>query len=71
MRRRIWHQSVWFSQMHIRGKSEDLVIKGMEFNFAILYPYLTEKGRKGHRAYIAVLKEEKAQEKLAEYTVKD
>ena len=41
----IWvNNHFWFSQMHIRGKSEDLVIKGMEFNFAILYPYLTEKG---------------------------
>lgn len=49
----------WFSQMNIRGKSEDIVLKGLEANFAILYPYLTEKGRKGHRDYIAAFKETK------------
>lgn len=50
----------WFAQMSIRGKSVDMVLKGMEANFAILYPYLTEKGRKGHRDYIAALKAEQA-----------
>jgi len=56
----IWiNNHFWFAQMNIRGKSEDMVLKGMESNFVILYPYLTEKGRKGHRAFIAALKEEK------------
>lgn len=49
----------WFAQMNIRGKSEDMVIKGLEANYAILYPYLTEKGRKVHQTFIAALKEEK------------
>ncbi len=49
----------WFAQMNIRGKSEDIVLKGLEANFIILYPYLTEKGRKGHRDYIAAFKEAK------------
>lgn len=49
----------WFAQMNIRGKSEDMVLKGLESNFAILYPYLTERGRKGHRAYIESLKAKK------------
>lgn len=56
----IWiNNHFWFAQMNIRGKTEDTVIKGMESNFAILYPYLTEKGRAGHRKYIAALKEKK------------
>jgi len=47
-----------FSQLHIRGITEDTVLKGMESNFTILYPYLTEKGREGHRAYIKAFREE-------------
>lgn len=54
----IWiNNHFWFAQMNIRGKTENTVLKGMEANFAILYPYLTEKGRAAHRKYIAKLKE--------------
>lgn len=56
----IWiNNHFWFCQLHVRGEAEDTVLKGMESNFAILYPYLTEKGRAGHRAYIAAMKKEK------------
>ena len=56
----IWiNNHFWFAQINIRGKAEDTVLKGMEANYAILYPYLTEKGRKGHQKFIAKLKEDK------------
>ncbi len=59
----IWiNNHFWFCQMHIRGKThEDTVLEGMEANFSILYPYLTEKGRHGHRSYIEQLKAQKAE----------
>lgn len=56
----IWlNTHFWFCQMHIRGMAkEDTVLKGMESNFAILYPYMNENGRAIHKAYIAKFKDE-------------
>lgn len=49
----IWiNNHFWFAQMNIRGEKENTVLKGLESNFSILYPYLTQKGIEGHRAFI-------------------
>ncbi|MGB1242465.1 MAG: TetR/AcrR family transcriptional regulator [Chitinophagales bacterium] len=45
-----------FAQMNLRGIEEDSVEKGLKSVFAILYPYLTEKGRKAYRTFIGGLK---------------
>ena len=42
----------WVAQMKIRGEEGDTVIKGLEASFAVLYPYLTEKGRDNYRRFI-------------------
>jgi AcrR family transcriptional regulator len=57
----IWiNNHFWFAQMHIRGDDDNVVIKGMEANFVVLYPYLTEKGRAAHRTFIQNLKDNTA-----------
>lgn len=48
----------WFAQKYIRGKTENAIIRGLEANFAILYPHLTERGKEAHRTYIAKMKKE-------------
>ncbi len=53
----IWiNNHFWFAQKYIRGKTEDAILRGMEANYAILYPHLTERGKKAHKTYIADLK---------------
>lgn len=47
-----------FGQIHIRGIEVNPVIKGLESVFEILYPYLTEQGKKVHRAFLERVKEE-------------
>ncbi len=39
---------------------EDLVIKGMESHFSLIYPYLTEKGISANKNYLENLKERSA-----------
>ena len=59
----IWiNNHFWFAQKYIRGKTENAIIRGLESNFAILFPHLTERGKEAHRKYIANLKEKKRQE---------
>lgn len=56
----IWiNNHFWFAQKYIRGKTENAILRGLEANFAILYPHLTERGIKAHRKYIADLKEKR------------
>lgn len=60
--RQTWiNNHFWFAQMMIRGKKGDVVLQGIESNYAILYPYLTEMGRKSYLAYIDNMKKEIAQ----------
>ena len=47
----------WFAQKYIRGKTENAIIKGLEANYAILYPHLTERGKASHLKYIEKMKE--------------
>ena len=55
----IWiNNHFWFAQKYIRGKMENAVIRGLESNFAILYPHLTKRGKEAHRIYIAKMKKE-------------
>lgn len=49
----IWiNNHFWFAQMEIRGKKGDVIQKGLEACFMILYPYLTEKGVAVYRQFI-------------------
>lgn len=55
----IWiNNHFWFSQMHIRGETGDMVIKGLEACVAISYPYLTLKGKEVYLSFIEKVKEE-------------
>ncbi len=55
----IWiNNHFWFAQMTIREVEGDFVLKGMEANFAITYPYLTEKGKERFRAFFKTKKKE-------------
>ena len=44
-----------FAQMNIRGIEADSVVKGLKSVFAILYPYLTQKGRETYQSFIGGL----------------
>lgn len=55
----IWSNNhFWLAQTKIRDFKGNVVINGMESGFAMVYPYLTEKGRVGQRAFIEMLKNE-------------
>ena len=59
--RQIWmNNHFWFAQRSILGEEGDAIVKGMEANFSILYPYLTERGRASYVKHIAKLKEERS-----------
>ena len=47
-----------FAYMKIRELKEDMVIKGLETNYSIVYPYLTEKGKEVYEVFINSLKEQ-------------
>ena len=54
----IWiNNHFWFAQMSIRGLDDRAVLKGMEANYAIMYPYLTEKGRQNYESYLVQLRD--------------
>lgn len=54
----IWmNNHFWFAQMSIRGEEDNTVLRAIERSFAIMYPYLTERGVKGFRQYLAAVKE--------------
>jgi AcrR family transcriptional regulator len=54
----LWRNThFWISYARIRGVEQDLVVKGMEAHFSLIYPYLTEKGILANRKYIENLKE--------------
>ena len=56
----IWiNTHFWFAQMTIREMKGDVVLKGMEANYAITYPYLTEKGKEKFLAFFKLKKGEK------------
>ena len=42
----------WLSQMNIRGEKEISVTKGMEMSFILLYPYLTNEGKRIYMEYL-------------------
>ena len=48
----------WLAQMKIRNIEGSIMVKGMEANFGILYPYLTEKGITAYRSFIEDAKDE-------------
>ena len=49
----VWiNNHFWFTQMHIRGEEEDIVMKGLKACVAISYPYLTEEGKKVFYGFI-------------------
>jgi len=49
----IWvNNHFWFAQIQIRGTETATVKKGLETCYAILYPYLTEKGRHSYQKYL-------------------
>lgn len=49
----IWiNNHFWFTQMHIRGEEDNIVIKGLRACVAISYPYLTEKGKEAYNAFL-------------------
>ncbi len=53
----IWmNMHFWFASCTIRSNNEDIIIKGLESSYAIIYPYLTEKGRGIYMDYIEKLK---------------
>ncbi len=42
----------WFAQMTMRGLKENVVQKGLEANFMLCYPYLTEKGKERFKIFL-------------------
>lgn len=56
----IWiNNHFWFTQMHIRGEEEDIVIKGLKACVAISYPYLTDKGKLVYNGFLDTVQKEK------------
>ncbi len=54
----IWiNNHFWFAQMKIRGIEGSVVVKGLEAGFAVVYPYLTEKGITSYQEFIGGVKE--------------
>jgi len=59
----IWiNNHFWFTQMHIRGEMNDIVLKGLKACVSISYPYLTEKGKKVYFGFIDNFIEERNNE---------
>lgn len=57
--RQIWiNNHFWFSQANITGMEGDIVKKGLEANYAICYPYLTEKGKVMWQNFLASIEEQ-------------
>ncbi len=53
----IWINShFWLAQANIRGKKKLDIIDGLDNFYALVYPYLTKKGKSSYRTYIDSLK---------------
>ncbi|NNJ88601.1 MAG: TetR family transcriptional regulator [Eudoraea sp.] len=50
----------WISYARIRDVEGDIVVKGMESHFSLIYPYLTEKGIHANKHYLENLKERRS-----------
>ena len=49
----IWiNNHFWFTQMHVRGEVDDIVLRGLRACVSISYPYLTEKGKEVYLGFI-------------------
>ncbi len=46
----------WISYARIKGMEDNLVLKGMEAQFSLIYPYLTEKGIEANKRFLEELK---------------
>jgi len=56
----LWRNThFWISYARIKDFKEDLVVKGMESHFSLIYPYLTEKGIHANKKYLEHLKEKR------------
>ncbi len=59
----IWSNNhFWFAHMKIREIEGSIVVKGLEANFGIVYPYLTEKGIASYQSFIEGVKNEQDKE---------
>lgn len=59
----LWRNThFWISYARIKEMEEDLVVKGMESHFSLIYPYLTEKGISANKKYLENLKERRAKQ---------
>ena len=57
----LWRNThFWISYARIKDFKEDLVVKGMESHFSLIYPYLTEKGVQANKKYLEHLREKRA-----------
>ena len=57
----LWRNThFWISYARIKDFKEDLVVKGMESHYSLIYPYLTEKGVQANKKYLEHLREKRA-----------
>ncbi|NNK10934.1 MAG: TetR/AcrR family transcriptional regulator [Flavobacteriaceae bacterium] len=55
----LWRNThFWISYSRIKNFKDNIVLKGMEANYSLMYPYLTEKGIEANQRFLEKLKEE-------------
>lgn len=55
----LWRNThFWISYARIKGIEDDLVLKGMESHFSLIYPYLTEKGIEANKRFLEMLRQD-------------